>query len=164
MCKPLAPQPPLDRDEVVAFSSWVFNGEQDPRNNYTAPQNFDWDKITTWAPFEVDETGPDDDQYGEMFCTAHEHNARVLSWMRLPDGNSSRSACGDTEFYSWARARNGNTSSLLMFNQTAVLQWAQETAACIPTQGYDGIMLDQVWTILSFADPPSPSYWTLLLE
>jgi hypothetical protein len=27
MCKSLSPQPPL-RDEIFAFSSWVFNGEQ----------------------------------------------------------------------------------------------------------------------------------------
>ena len=68
LCRPLSPQPSADRDEVVAFSSWTFNGEPN-RHNYTAPQHFDWSKITTWAPFEVDETGPDGDQYAEMFCT-----------------------------------------------------------------------------------------------
>ena len=79
MCKSLSPQPPL-RDEIFAFSSWVFNGEQDPRTNYTAPANFDFTKITAWAPFEVEETGPNREQYGEMFCKAHESNARVLDW------------------------------------------------------------------------------------
>ena len=34
LCRPLSPQPSTDRDEVVAFSSWVFNGEQ-PRQSYT---------------------------------------------------------------------------------------------------------------------------------
>jgi hypothetical protein len=79
MCKSLSPQPPR-RDEIFAFSSWVFNGEQDPKTNYTAPANFDFTKITAWAPFEVEETGPNREQYGEMFCKAHESNARVLDW------------------------------------------------------------------------------------
>ena len=56
MCKPLSPQPPLSRDEVVAFSSWVFNADHPStvrdRHNYTAPLNFDWSKITTYAPFD----------------------------------------------------------------------------------------------------------------
>ena len=49
--------------------------------------------------------------------------------------------CGVTEFYGWARQRNANTSSLAMFNQTAVRQWAKETAECIPASGY-GLPLD----------------------
>ena len=92
LCRPLAPQPSADRDEVVAFSSWVFNGEQ-PRQNYTAPQLFDWKKITAWAPFEADETGPDGDQYAEMFCTAHRNGARILSWMGLPQVAKHSSYC-----------------------------------------------------------------------
>ncbi len=158
LCHPLSPQPSADRDEVVAFSSWVFNGEQSSRN-YTAPQLFDWKKITTWAPFEVDETGPDSDQYAEMFCTAHRSGARILSWMPLPQGNTSagsggqpvaKRGCGVTEFYGWARQRNGDPSSQAMFNRTAVRQWAQETAACIPASGFDGVLLDQEAIDLDF--------------
>eukprot|EP01043_Picozoa_sp_COSAG02_P041694 COSAG02_NODE_3478_length_6673_cov_14.589747_6_plen_287_part_00 len=158
LCHPLSPQPSADRDEVVAFSSWVFNGEQSKRN-YTAPQLFDWAKITAWAPFEDDETGPESDQYAEMFCTAHRNGARILSWMPLPQGNTSagsdgqpvvKRGCGVTEFYGWARQRNGDSSSQAMFNRTAVRQWAQETAACIPASGFDGVLLDQEAIDLDF--------------
>ncbi len=159
LCRPLSPQPAADRDEVVAFSSWVFNGEQRPSQNYTAPQLFDWKKITTWAPFEVDETGPQSDQYAETFCTAHRSGARILNWSPLPQGNTSSGSggqpvvkrdCGVTEFYSWARQRNGDPGSQAMFNRTAVQQWARETATCIPASGFDGVLLDQEAIDLDF--------------
>ena len=53
LCKSLSPQPPnhAGRDEVFAFSSWSFNGEQ-ARSGWTAPQNLDWSKITAFAPFD----------------------------------------------------------------------------------------------------------------
>jgi hypothetical protein len=52
LCRPLAPQPAAVRDEIVAFSSWVFNEDHPStlgpgvRSNYTAPELFDWGKIT----------------------------------------------------------------------------------------------------------------------
>ena len=125
------PQLPLPGRLILSHgysAARVFNGEQGPRQNYTAPANFDWDKITTWAPFEVDETGPDLDQYAQMYCKAHQSGARVLAWSRLPQGNTTKGSkglpvetrvCDVTEFYGWARKRNGNVTSQEMFNQTA---------------------------------------------
>ena len=37
-----------------------------------------------------------------------------------------------------------------MFNQTAVREWAQETAECIPANGLDGVLLDQEAIDLDF--------------
>ena len=141
LCRPLSPQP-RQRDEVVAFSSWVFNGEPRPRGNYSAPELFDWSKITVWAPFETEETGHNLEQYGRLFCTAHAHGARVLAWSRVPDGSGSR-GCGVTDFYQWARERATDKSSNKMFNKTAIRAWASKTAACIPAAGFDGVLLDQ---------------------
>ena len=223
LCRPLSPQPSADRDEVVAFSSWTFNGEPN-RHNYTAPQHFDWSKITTWAPFEVDETGPDGDQYAEMFCTClrdtclpaactfsmHTTDSHTKlfrtdrhgsqAWSARPrlerhatgqhNPRLRRATCGatqlrghrvlwlggascspaqtcfiqtglgphkcwgliesETNLIAGQRARNGNTSNLKMFNQTAVREWAQETAECIPANGLDGVLLDQEAIDLDF--------------
>ena len=61
---------------MVAFSSWVFNGEQS-RSNYTAPRLFDWNKITTYAPFDnLDTRGdwPDNGTlYSDLICKAHQY-------------------------------------------------------------------------------------------
>jgi hypothetical protein len=73
---------------VVAFSGWAF-GEHDHLNttNYNAPELFDWDKITTYAPFDNLMKDPDPKRwpengsmYADLFCKAHEHKARILSW------------------------------------------------------------------------------------
>ena len=97
LCKPLSPQPPL-RDEVFAFTSWVFNGEQPIWKNYslkqhrvwTAPEHLQWSKITSLAPFDdLNRAGPyhqayaktgNNSDYASMFCKAHEQNARILTF------------------------------------------------------------------------------------
>ena len=148
LCKPLSPQPPI-QDEIVAFSSWIFNIDHPSsvhnRDNYTAPLLFDWSKITTYAPF--DQLSPrwtgnasNTDMYSDLWCTAHENKARILDWGYK---NAEGVGCPVTRFYGWARDRNGNKSNLEMFNQTAVLAWADEVATCIPEKGFDGVLLDQ---------------------
>lgn len=37
-----------------------------------------------------------------------------------------------------------------MFNRTAVVAWAKDVAACIPAQGFDGVLLDQEAIDLDF--------------
>ena len=63
-------------EQVVAFSSWVFNGEQN-RSHYTAPELFDWEKITTYAPFDNlnsrDSWPENGTLYSNLFCKAHQY-------------------------------------------------------------------------------------------
>lgn len=156
LCKPLSPQPP-PRDEVFAFTSWVFNGEQPIWQNYslkqnriwTAPEHLDWGKITTLAPFDdVSCAGPyhqayaktgNNSDYASMFCKAHAQNARILTWGKESwDGRS----CPVTEFYSWLLKSEKGEDPERIYNQSAVSQWAQEVASCVPERGFDGVMLD----------------------
>ena len=67
----------------------------------------------------------------------------MLAWSSIPQGNTTtgskglpveRRGCDVTKFYGWARKRNGNVSNEEMFNQTAVHEWAQATAACVSSQ------------------------------
>ena len=115
---------------------------------WTGPEHLDWTKITSLAPFDdLNLAGPyhqdyhkfgNNSDYADMFCKAHEHNARILSW-----GNQGwdGQACPVSEFYGWL-LKKGEGQNPLIYNQSAVLGWARTTAACIPQRGFDGILLD----------------------
>ena len=85
--------------------------------------------------------------YSDLYCKAHESGSRILDWGYK---NGKGASCPVTKFYGMARDRNGNKSNLEMFNQTAVLAWAEEVASCIPAKGFDGVLLDQEAIDLDF--------------
>ena len=120
LCKPLSPIP-QPKDEVVAFPA---------SHNDTVEKLYDWSKITTIAPFQP--LGPQA-RYHPLYCDAHKHGVKVLdagsgTW------NGSRELL---EFYKWCLS-----NSLQAYNQTAILAWAERTAAGIAGTGFDGAMLD----------------------
>jgi hypothetical protein len=75
----------------------------------------------TFAPFDSLAPGwsganaSNAEMYSDLYCTAHEHGARVLSWGYH---NVENVGCPVTRFYRWARDRNNNSTNLEMFNQT----------------------------------------------
>ena len=124
LCAPLSPQPPMGppRDEVVAFTSWVFNGEQPVWANasarkhrvWTAPEHLDFGKITVLAPFDdVNVAGPyhaayakngNNSDFAQLWCEAKRSGTRILTWgYQGWDGNS----CPVAEFYGWLRGGGG---------------------------------------------------------
>jgi hypothetical protein len=159
LCAPLSPQPPIPRDEVVAFTSWVFGGEQPLWRNtskrvervWTASEHLDFRKITTLAPFDdINVAGPyhqayakngNNTDYAKLWCEAKRSNTRILTWGHEGwDGNS----CPVTEFYSWLRGSDtgGEGTDPRIYNKSAVLEWARVTAECVPLRGFDGVLLD----------------------
>ena len=133
----------------MAFTSWVFNGEQALNANFTAPEHLNFSKISSLVPFDdLNVEGPrhskfgNDSDYAQLWCRAHEANARILTWgAEAWDGLS----CPVTEFYSWllgTATGGGEGSDPRIYNETAVLGWAADVAACVPARGFDGVLLD----------------------
>ena len=127
LCKPLSPIP-QPKDEVVAFPGWeIYGGGY----NDTVEKLYDWSKITTIAPFQP--LGPKP-ELQQLYCDAHKHGVKVLDWSAK---SWNGTGCGVTQLYSWCR-----TNSPEVYNQTAILAWAESTAACLAATGFDGVMLD----------------------
>jgi hypothetical protein len=139
-CQSLPParRHPAGAPEVVAFSSWEFSGEPS-YPTWTAPQHFDWDKITVFAPFDdINRSKPTQprfqSEYLQLWCKAHEAGARILS---NGYNNWAGQKCAVNRFYGWAQKH-----SPLIYNQSAVRGWAAEVAQCIADSGFDGVLQD----------------------
>jgi hypothetical protein len=141
LCRSLAPIP-RPATEVVAFTAREMYDDYPttgPRAG-TQYKSWDWRKITAVSPFQPE---PD-----ELYCTAHKNGAKMLAWMTYGHGKPGPTAnCSifgqyfdPTQYYGWMLDKNFE----MLFNQTAVLEWASQSAKCVVASGYDGIMLDQV--------------------
>lgn len=146
LCRPLLPQP-TTRREVVAFATGPATLD------LTEWQTWPWEKITVLAPFEClgPAGGPRENEchekgrvyhkgepeYGvgqEMFCHAHAHGVRVLTWGY---GSWNGTHCPIGEYYKWWTEKDDR-----VHNPQAVRDWAARSAACVSALGYDGILLD----------------------
>ena len=157
LCRPLSPQPPHGRQEVFAFVSAPAT------ENISQWRTWPWDKITTLASFECLGPGtarenqcrekgrvyrPGQPAHGvgqEMYCMAHKHGARVLSWGY---GGVYGVHCPIGEYYKWWTEKDARTH-----NSSAVQDWAQRSAECVAAQGYDGILLDMETLAPPFVAP-----------
>jgi hypothetical protein len=132
----------------------VFAFTQGPATiNASQWETWPWEKITTLAAFEClgPAGSPRENQCHEkgrsytpgapvhgagqqMFCTAHAHGARVLTWGY---GGIYGAHCPVAEYYKW-----WETKDVRVHNQSAVRDWAARSASCVVAQGFDGILLD----------------------
>ena len=124
LCMPLSESSINDHGRTVAFTN--------VRNSSTIGDNWDFDKVHAWAPF--NNLGPLFPKAQELYCLAHAHNIRVLTWGYESWNGSS---CPITEFYAWALA-----SDPRVYNTSAVTSWAREAASCAVSHGFDGLLLD----------------------
>ena len=106
LCMPLSESSINDHGRTVAFTN--------VRNSSTIGDNWDFDKVHAWAPF--NNLGPLFPKAQELYCLAHAHNIRVLTWGYESWNGSS---CPITEFYAWALA-----SDPRVYNTSAVTSWA----------------------------------------
>ena len=80
---------------------------------------YDWDKITTIAPFEPLGGGKSTVKTRaaqQLYCTAHKNGVKVLQWS---EGSWNGTNCGAAEFYSWCIKNDPR-----IFNDSAVAAWA----------------------------------------
>ena len=144
LCRPLSPQP-APRRELFAFTAAPAT------QNISQWETWPWDKITTLAPFQC--LGPPSGEPGacekgkvftpggpkhgvgqEMYCKAHAHGARVLTWGY---GGWNGTHCPIGEYYKWWITKDPR-----VHNASAVKDWASRCASCVRELGYDGILLD----------------------
>eukprot|EP01045_Picozoa_sp_COSAG04_P018191 COSAG04_NODE_1665_length_6011_cov_3.395467_2_plen_273_part_00 len=130
LCSSLSPQPPHDRQEVLAFHVPGFytnpTTHQKPEPYYF--NHYPWGNVTTVAPFVGREGAPGDEppnwdtsgSTAELVCTAHQHNARVVGHL----GHGS---------VQWPQVVNASWRT----------EWVSDiTHWFIEEQGMDGIQFD----------------------
>lgn len=155
LCRPLSPTPkPVD--EVVAFPTWQMYGAGLSELEYKL---YDWTKITAIAPFEalgfdpvidgVPANSTKNRNAQGLFCAAHAHGVKVLQW---DDRSWTGTRCNASTFFEWAWA-----SDPRVLNATAVRAWAAATAACVRSEGFDGVLLDAEGPCLEFGLSPNGS-------
>ena len=130
LCSSLSPQPPHDRQEVLAFHVPGFYTNPTTHNK-AEPYYFNhypWGNVTTVAPFVGREGAPGDEppnwdtsgSTAELVCRAHQHNARVVGHL----GHGS---------VQWPQVVNASWRT----------EWVSDiTHWFIEEQGMDGIQFD----------------------
>jgi hypothetical protein len=98
-------------------------------------------------------------EYAQLFCTAHKHKARILTWgLASWDGET----CPVTEYYGWARANTtagkAPPAGNKVYSKTAVRDWAKRTAECVAAKGFDGVVLDMGETFCLYTSCGTAGY------
>lgn len=137
LCRPLSPQPPKTRKEVVAY-----HGGHDPKtanawsaagiyNNGSLWRSYDWSKVTTIGLF----ADMDGLEGWRLLCTAHKHRVRVLPWSGVGTGGRPNPIAQPYEAYRYQHRE-------VFSNRSYVDAHATASAAFVVSCGFDGILLD----------------------